>query len=85
MPPKKVVGLIIDPHRLVEIRRRRQAEWNMATTTYDDEDNVKAEVTWSRRLFGKQGWRVIDVTNNSIEETAARILDLLGLRGTPGQ
>jgi regulator of PEP synthase PpsR (kinase-PPPase family) len=85
MPPKKVVGLIIDPHRLVEIRRRRQAEWNMATTTYDDEDNVKAEVTWSRRLFGKQGWRVIDVTNNSIEETAARILDLLGLRGTAGQ
>jgi hypothetical protein len=25
------------------------------------------------------------VTNNSIEETAARILDLLGLRGTAGQ
>lgn len=83
MPPKKVIGLMIDPHRLVEIRRRRQAEWNMPSTSYDDDDRVKQEITWSRRLFGKQGWRVIDVTSNSVEETAARILDLLGLRNTP--
>lgn len=83
MPQKKVIGLMIDPHRLVEIRRRRQAEWNMPSTSYDDDDRVKQEITWSRRLFGKQGWRVIDVTSNSVEETAARILDLLGLRNTP--
>ena len=77
-------GALVGTVRLggvVEIRRRRQADWNMASTSYDEDENVKAEVTWSRRLFGKQGWRVIDVTNNSVEETAARILDLMGLRG----
>jgi regulator of PEP synthase PpsR (kinase-PPPase family) len=84
MPSGKVVGLIIDPHRLVEIRRRRQAEWSMGHTNYDDADAVREEITWSRRLFGRQGWPVIDVTNNAVEETAARIVDLLRLPRQPG-
>jgi regulator of PEP synthase PpsR (kinase-PPPase family) len=79
MPAGKVVGLVIDPHRLVEIRRRRQAEWAMGHTNYDDADAVREEITWSRRLFARQGWPIIDVTNNAVEETAARIVDLLRL------
>jgi [pyruvate, water dikinase]-phosphate phosphotransferase / [pyruvate, water dikinase] kinase len=71
--------LVIDPTRLVDIRRRRQAEWSMGPTAYDDAEAVREEVAWSRRLFGRQGWIVIDVTNNAIEETAARIVDLLKL------
>jgi len=85
MPAGKVVGLVIDPHRLVEIRRRRQAEWAMGHTNYDDADAVREEITWSRRLFARQGWPIIDVTNNAVEETAARIVDLLRLpRDTGG-
>lgn len=83
LPKAKVVGLVIDPHRLAEIRRRRQAEWHMGPTSYDDTEAVREEVTWSRRLFGRQGWNVIDVTNNAIEETAARVLDLLRLPRGP--
>lgn len=79
LPRTKVIGLVIDPARLVEIRRRRQAEWSMGPTVYDDDEAVREEVTWSRRLFTRQGWQVIDVTNNAIEETAARIVDLLQL------
>src|SRR5262245_36283770 len=59
LPKGKVVGLIIDPHRLLEIRRRRQADWSMAKTRYDDEEAVIEEIKWSRRLFAKQGWPVI--------------------------
>jgi regulator of PEP synthase PpsR (kinase-PPPase family) len=79
LPKGKVVGLVIDPHRLLEIRRRRQADWSMAKTRYDDEQAVIEEIKWSRRLFAKQGWPVIDVTSNAIEETAARVLGLLNL------
>jgi regulator of PEP synthase PpsR (kinase-PPPase family) len=84
LPRGRVVGLIIDPHRLVEIRRRRNAEWSMGPNQYDNEDAVAEEIKWSRRLFGRQGWPVIDVTNNAIEETAARVLDLLKLRRAAG-
>src|SRR4030095_10427499 len=35
LPKGKVVGILIDPHRLLEIRRRRQADWSMAKTRYD--------------------------------------------------
>jgi regulator of PEP synthase PpsR (kinase-PPPase family) len=81
---KTVVGLVIDPSRLVEIRRRRRADWAMDATDYDDLRAVREEVAWSRRLFGSKGWHVIDVTNNAIEETAARILDLLRLGRVAG-
>jgi regulator of PEP synthase PpsR (kinase-PPPase family) len=79
MPPGKVVALVIDPLRLSDIRRRRQAEWKMASNSYDEMDSVREEITWSRRLFTRQGWPVLDVTNNAIEETAARVVDLLHL------
>jgi regulator of PEP synthase PpsR (kinase-PPPase family) len=79
LPAGKVVGLVIDADRLVAIRRRRSAEWSMGHSNYDDADAVKEEIVWSRRLFARQGWPVIDVTSNAVEETAARIVDLLRL------
>lgn len=84
MPREKVVGLVIDPARLVEIRRRRQAEWSMAPSRYDDVQAVAEEIAWSRQIFARCGWTVIDVTNNAVEETAARILDVLRLPRTAG-
>lgn len=83
LPKSKVVGLVIDPMRLIEIRKTRQTEWNMASTSYDDVEHVREEVTWSRRLFAKQGWPILDVTHHAIEETAGRVLDLLHLPRTP--
>ncbi len=76
---KKVVGLVIDASQLSEIRTRRQTEWNMPTTRYNQRESVEEEIRWSRRLFQRQGWHVLDVTDRAIEETAARVLQLLGL------
>jgi regulator of PEP synthase PpsR (kinase-PPPase family) len=84
MPKEKVVALVIDPMRLSDIRRRRQAEWNMSSNSYDEMDSVREEITWSRRLFARQGWPILDVTNNAIEETAARVVDLLHLPRAAG-
>lgn len=76
-----VVGLTAAPERLVQVRRNRLLSLNEATqTAYVDNDRVKDEVVFARRLFADQGWPVIDVTRRSIEETAAAVIRLLGDR-----
>ncbi|HEX8523505.1 MAG TPA: pyruvate, water dikinase regulatory protein [Tepidisphaeraceae bacterium] len=79
LPGSKVVGLIIDPLMLVNIRTNRQTGWRMGMSSYNDPNHVMEEIDWSRRLFRKQGWPVLDVTGTAIEETAAKIVGLLGL------
>jgi hypothetical protein len=79
MPPRKVVALVIDPQQLAEIRTRRQTGWRMPTTSYNEPDHVKSEMAWARRLFARQGWPILDVTDQAIEETAARVLAIVGL------
>ena len=44
---------------------------------YDDEEVVKKEVAWCRRLYGKHGLRALDVTEKAIEETAHEVLSLV--------
>jgi regulator of PEP synthase PpsR (kinase-PPPase family) len=42
-----------------------------------DEEAVRSELLWARRLCNRNGWPVIDVTRRSIEETAATVLQLM--------
>lgn len=75
---KKVVGLVIDAQQLVMIRKRRESDWRAGASSYGEPDHVERELAWARRLFARQGWPVLDVTDCAIEETAARVLSLLG-------
>ena len=76
-----IVGLTEDPKRLVEIRRNRLRMLKQdQQTDYVDSETVSQEVSAARRLFASHGWPVIDVTRRSIEETAARILQLYNRR-----
>lgn len=74
-----VVGLVIDPLRLSEIRTNRQTSWGMSDTSYNQIEFVEDEVAWSRKLFARQGWPTLDVTRRAIEETAGKIVELLKL------
>lgn len=79
-----VVGLTTSADRLIQVRRNRLLSLNQAPETpYVDQDAVAREVAYARRLFGDQGWPVIDVTRRSIEETAAAIISLVQERGQP--
>lgn len=70
-----VFGLTTAPERLVQIRRNRLLTLNEKTQTdYVDNERVKNEVAFARRMFADNGWPVIDVTRRSIEETAAAII-----------
>ena len=84
--PCPVIGLTLDASALIEIRRHRLrliASGALAgpvrqdSTEYVDEETVKAELLWARRLCTRHGWPVIDVTRRSIEETAATVLQLI--------
>ena len=72
-----VVGLTKEPARLVQLRRNRLRMISQSgeETDYTDLESVREEVAMARRLCGKYGWPVIDVTRRSIEETAATILN----------
>ncbi len=80
---KKVVGLIINPQQLVMIRTRRESEWQMDRTRYGEPSHVGREIAWARQLFIKHHWPILDVTDQAIEETAAKIIDALGLVAGP--
>ncbi|KLE34862.1 pyruvate, water dikinase regulatory protein [Aurantiacibacter luteus] len=72
-----VVGLTTAHDRLIQIRRNRLLSLNERTeTAYVDEERVKAEIAFARRMFADNGWPVIDVTRRSIEESAAAIIKL---------
>lgn len=76
-----VVGLTTAPERLVQIRRNRLLSLNEQTeTSYVNDDRVREEVKFARRMFADNGWPVIDVTRRSIEETAAAVINLVGER-----
>ena len=82
-PVCPVVGLFVDIGPLIEIRRHRLQLLGGTEITriagqnqhrYVDEESVRAELLWARRLCTARGWPVINVTSRSIEETAASVL-----------
>lgn len=76
-----VVGLSINPERLVQIRRNRLLSLNQAPeTAYVDIDRVQEEMTFARRLIADNDWPHIDVTRRSIEEAAAAIINMFNDR-----
>lgn len=77
-----VVGLVASPERIVEIRQNRLLGLNAtsASPSYVDREAVAEEIAFSRRLCGRNGWPIIDVSRRSIEETAAAIIGLVSER-----
>ncbi len=72
---KLVVGLTIDVNRLIEIRKNRLTAINNENNkTYANYEKVQMEIRKSEDLFKKQKWPVINVTQKSIEEVAATII-----------
>ncbi|AOX19009.1 pyruvate, water dikinase regulatory protein [Kozakia baliensis] len=83
-----IVGLTLDPPLLVEIRRSRMSAmlpkdqfgkrgYVPSATTYVDPTVVWEEVMWAKRLCRRFNWPIINVSHRSVEETAARIMDML--------
>ncbi len=73
-----VVGLVTSADRLQQVRRNRLLSLNQAPDTdYVDEEKIRSELKYARRIFGDNGWPTIDVTRRSIEESAAAIISMV--------
>ena len=70
-----IVGLVAAPDRIVQIRQQRLVGLKQnEQTDYIDMDRVRDEMREAKRMFVKKGYKVIDVTRKSIEETSAQII-----------
>lgn len=73
-----IVGLIINPEKLVQIRQSRLISIGQEfSSDYIDIEKIKSEIAESRKLFVKLNCPVIDVTKRSVEETSAKIIQLI--------
>lgn len=71
-----VIGLVAAPDRIVQIREQRLMGLKQnEQTDYIDVDRVRDEMREAKRMFLKKGYKVIDVTRKSIEETSAQIIN----------
>ena len=75
----KVIGLIIDPERLTEIRAARvealgTTNVKNAKGDYADSHKIFEELEWSREIFKRnKRWPVLDVTGKALEENAVEV------------
>jgi len=75
--PRKVFGLVVDPERLLTIRRHRVRQLgSVPAMAYADPEAVQRELASARRLFLQRHWRVVDISGRAVEENASRILGL---------
>nr|WP_253308281.1 pyruvate, water dikinase regulatory protein [Rickettsia endosymbiont of Ceutorhynchus assimilis] len=72
-----VVGLVINPNRLIQIREARMNLLQInENTNYTDFKIVQEECLEVKRICQQKNWPVIDVSTKSIEETAALIMKI---------
>jgi regulator of PEP synthase PpsR (kinase-PPPase family) len=73
---KKVVGLVIDAKRLVELRSARLRNLRQSPRgNYADYEEVEEELEMCRQLYRRHPeWHLVVVTNKSVEESASEIL-----------
>jgi regulator of PEP synthase PpsR (kinase-PPPase family) len=80
--PAKVVGLTIDAKRLTEIRRDRARRMGGSNHRYSKLLEIYEELEQAEAIHRRLGCPVIDTTELSIEETAARVIRLVEQRRT---
>ena len=74
------MAFIAQPKRLQEIRTDQAKRMGTEGTAYEDLNSVICEVMPAEAEYRRRGYPIIDVTNLTIEQTVARILETLRLR-----
>ena len=76
VPPYKVVGLLIDPYKLNEIRSERLKTMGLSdSAVYADVKRIGEELEYAKGIMRRIHCPIINVSNRAIEETAGMILE----------
>lgn len=75
---QKIFTLVVDPDRLVEIRKERIKSLGIPMDSgYATKERVCQEIEYTKSIVEKLNCKVIDVTHISIEETSEKIKNYL--------
>lgn len=71
VPAGKIVGLTASPNYIMKIRAERVKLMGVtSTTSYNDLERIKAELSYAEELYAQLGAFIVSVENRSIEEVA---------------
>lgn len=72
----RLIGLIIDPEKLSTIREGRSKELGLiGDSVYYKDTRIHKELEYAKEVYKDLDCKVIDVTNNTIEQTATMIIE----------
>jgi len=75
--PEKVIGLTMDPDKLIEVRSERLKALGLPDeSVYNKEERVIKELKFADIIYKKIGCPIIDVSNMAIEDIATNILKI---------
>lgn len=75
LDPQRVIGLTVDPDRLLEYRTRRQRLLGApGPSAYADPEAVHEELEEAKRVFRRGGFKSVDMTDKTIEQGADEII-----------
>ena len=75
-----IIGLIIEPSRLLVVRKNRMVSMNEERpNSYIDIEKIRLETEMAKNIFKENKWPTIDVTRKSVEETAASIIKIYNI------
>ena len=85
---RRVVGLTIEPGQLIDHRQQRQRTLGVsgAGSAYIDPTKMYEEVDAARRLYRRNGFAIVNITDKPIEESADEVIALVTrrLKSQPG-
>lgn len=76
VPPHRIIGLLIDPYKLIDIRTTRLKTMGLSDkAVYADINRINEELEYAKAIMRRVHCMVINVSNRAIEETAGIVLD----------
>ncbi|MEK7747856.1 MAG: pyruvate, water dikinase regulatory protein [Nitrospirota bacterium] len=74
----KIVGLVIDASRLMEIREARMEKMRRQIPGYADIQKIIQELSYCREIYrNNPRWGVIDVTGRAVEEVSTDVINII--------
>jgi regulator of PEP synthase PpsR (kinase-PPPase family) len=75
LDPARVIGLTIDPGRLLAFRRQRSSLLGISVgASYADPEQVEEELRTARKVFRQGGFYVLNVTDKTLEASADEVI-----------